>query len=485
MATTVSKVVETAARYCMLLVLSRALGVHRFGLFALAMTVTHVFAIFCRLGLNHGALRFVAEYRATGKPERIRALTRLVWRAVPVASALCLMLVFGATATFVRSSDYGAALSGPRVWVVLSLPFMAITPVLIAILRGAGRVTQGAIIEGFVQPLLCLGLIATMALLHQDGVLAFCFLLSWMLSCLLAWRGISRLPEMQPVAHEIEAHCAEVLPFSLVMLGISTIDVLTMSVDTLLVGHFRGGAEAGYYVAAQRTAVGLTLILFACNYAFAPVVPQYLQEGSRDKLEHLYRTVTKWVLMFSSPVAIIVLLCPELVLGFFGPGFAVGARNALVILTISQWLNIATGPGGYLLLMMSGNHRLMAVNSALALLTCVPLHLVLIPRYGATGAALATAFATSAVMLVILAQVWWKLRLFPYDARLLGTVIGVIACASSLHFALALLPVWTAVIGALTVYVVILCAFGLDGDDRDAWQSLTRAASGRLRATLR
>jgi O-antigen/teichoic acid export membrane protein len=243
--------------------------------------------------------------------------------------------------------------------------------------------------------------------------------------------------------------------------------------------------EVGFYGAAQRTAVGLTIVLFACNYAFAPAVPRYLQEGSREKLEHLYRTVTKWVLMFSSPAAVVVLLCPDQVLHLFGPGFAEGARSALLILTISQWLNIATGPGGYLLLLMSGNHRLMAINSALALVISLPLHLLLIPRYGATGAAIGTGFTTSLLMFVILGQVWWKLRLFPYDARLLGTIIGTLACAGSLQVALWYLPLWTAIAIALGVYAFILCTFGLDRDDRDAWQSLTRAASGRLRATQR
>jgi O-antigen/teichoic acid export membrane protein len=113
------------------------------------------------------------------------------------------------------------------------------------------------------------------------------------------------------------------------------------------------------------------------------------------------------MLLAAAPVVTLMVCFPHWLMWLFGDEFVAGAP-LLRILAIGQFINVATGSVGYLL-MMTGHEKDMR-NSLLVVAPCsILLSLWLIPLYGATGAAVATALAIAGQNL--LAVFWVRRRL--------------------------------------------------------------------------
>uniref|UniRef100_B3EM06 Polysaccharide biosynthesis protein n=1 Tax=Chlorobium phaeobacteroides (strain BS1) TaxID=331678 RepID=B3EM06_CHLPB len=101
------------------------------------------------------------------------------------------------------------------------------------------------------------------------------------------------------------------------------------------------------------------------------------------------RNTAKLMTLIASPLLLLFLVAPQWVMGMFGEEFQKGGV-LLSILAIGQFVNVATGSVGYVL-MMSGNEKLMRNNVAFVAVLSVVLNAALVPLYGAFGAAIATA----------------------------------------------------------------------------------------------
>ena len=100
---------------------------------------------------------------------------------------------------------------------------------------------------------------------------------------------------------------------------------------------------------------------------------------------------------------------PEPILRLFGPDFVTGAP-LLRLLSIGQFINVATGSVGYLL-MMTGHERTLRLNITLATAVNLWLCLWLIPKMGPFGAAIATAVPLALMNLLSAYFVYTKLRI--------------------------------------------------------------------------
>ena len=80
----------------------------------------------------------------------------------------------------------------------------------------------------------------------------------------------------------------------------------------------------------------------------------------------------------------------------------------LAILAVGQFINVVTGSVGWILI-MCGYERMMRNNIVICAALSVGLNLLLVPRFGVIGAALATAITLSLQMLIAAVMVWHKL----------------------------------------------------------------------------
>jgi O-antigen/teichoic acid export membrane protein len=148
--------------------------------------------------------------------------------------------------------------------------------------------------------------------------------------------------------------------------------------------------------------------------------------GERARLDHLYQASTWWMIAVTWPLYLLLLIFPSVFAGMFGSSYTAGA-TALAILSAAGLFNLATG-NITVLLLMAGNSMLNMLNAAGSLTINIVLNLILIPRYGMSGAAVAWAASIVANNLAAAFQVNRLLHQHPFGSLYWLVTGGAIGC---------------------------------------------------------
>jgi O-antigen/teichoic acid export membrane protein len=178
--------------------------------------------------------------------------------------------------------------------------------------------------------------------------------------------------------------------------------------DILVLGAWSDPEQVGVYGIAMRIALLTTFVLSAVNIVVAPQFAALHAAGDSAGLKRVAQRTAFWTRAIAVPALLVLLTVPDLILQFFGPKFKEGAW-ALRILAVGQFVNLATGPVGIILL-MTGNEKIMRNNIAVSAALNLIGNLVLVPTYGAIGAAASTATALVFMNIVSWAAVRNKLN---------------------------------------------------------------------------
>jgi O-antigen/teichoic acid export membrane protein len=239
-----------------------------------------------------------------------------------------------------------------------------------------------------------------------------------------------------------------------------------------LIGHFLNARQLGIYAVSAAIVAYVPIALQSVNQIFSPTIADLHARREQELLGRVYKSLTKWVLVCTLPLALVLIMFAKPLMRIFGPDFEAG-WVVLVIGTVGQLVNCGVGSAGYLLL-MSGNERRLIKVQAVGTVVTVGLGLLLVPRWGIVGAA----FATCVTMILTnswnLVQVRRVLGLFPYSKAsflrlLLPTLGATVAVLSSQMLFRNVAPVWVGMGASLfvsyAVFIAISFLSGLDDDD--------------------
>ena len=196
--------------------------------------------------------------------------------------------------------------------------------------------------------------------------------------------------------------------------------------DLLLLSHLRDATEVGIYGAASRAVTIGTFALQAIRLAIAPQISRLLARGDRAQAQTVYQTATWWLIVVSWPLFLSLAVFGSALLGVFGSGFDQGA-TALAILSMAMLVNLGTG-NVTVVLLMGGKSSWNLLNTAVALVLNVGLNLVLIPRFGMEGAAIAWAVSIIVDNLMALTEVWLFLGMRPFGPGYLPAASAALGC---------------------------------------------------------
>lgn len=422
-------------------VLARSLGPASYGVYAIGWTIFRLGTLLGAVGLDRGVLRFAAgaeKVEATSRTGTGRAwvVRDAVFMGFFAAAAVAATLTFLGP-TLVDSWFRKPEVASVLVWFSIAVAFASLLRVLVAATWTTGTVVYGVICEDLLQPGLNLGLIV-LALVAGWGLrgVSQAVLISVALSSLLALYFVGRLFGWSPPDVADRQHGRpELLRFSMTAGAAAALPVFLTWTDRVLVGALRPAAEMGIYQAASQIPVVFSLVLSGITGSvFGSLVAHLHAQGERERVSALFRFATRWGIYVSAPILIVlVVLSREVVILLYGGDYA-GGQLPLLILAFGGFMNAATGPVG-LLLVMVGRERAWLIASSLALILDVVLQLVLTPRLGLPGAALATVLSLGCAfgLGLILAR---KLGYWPYDSlswRALLALLAVGGLAWALH----------------------------------------------------
>ena len=464
-----------ATGYLFKIYLARVLGAEALGIYALGMTIVGLLGIFNALGLPYSAVRFVAAYTATSKYDLLRGF---------LARSISLLLIFnfllgGAVllaGPWVAVHIYHTpALSRYLALFALIMFFGALTGFLSQVLTGYKDVARRTVITNFIGSPLTM--IFTL-LLVGSGLGLWGYILAQvagafvviLLLVIAAWNLTPKAA--RAFSGSVPPLEGEVISFSAVVFGVSFLEFMLSQADKILIGFYLNARQVGIYAVAAALVTFVPIILQSVNQIFSPTIADLHARGQHELLGRIFQTLTKWTLGLTLPLAGVMIIFAPALMRIFGHDFETG-WPILVIGTMGQLINCGVGSVGYLLL-MSGNQRRLVRIQAIMACVMVALSVILIPRWGIAGAAVAAALTNVFNNIWYLVEVRRTLGLSPYNRgylRLLLPTSGNLAVLVLLKTTLkAVHPEWLVISAALLlaylVFIVVALGFGLDADDR-------------------
>jgi O-antigen/teichoic acid export membrane protein len=383
----------------LVLVVTHGLKADAAGVFFEAVALFTILSQWGELGADTGAVREVSRLRALGRAGDVR--TALIAALIPVIAfgLLALALVFGfahvLADAFFHSVHRDRAVSYLRLF-ALFLPIASACTVILAATRGFGTMRPYVAIQNIALPA-ARPLLVGVALVTGLGSVAVG--LAWALPLAFALVGALVLllgllhrdrrsgPSPLRPSRAPRAIAAEFWRFAGPRCLAGAFGVTVTWLDVLLVGAYTSSRDAAIYAAASRLSVVGTYGLYAMGMALAPQFSRLLAGRHLDRVQTLYQVATWWIMALCWPLYVIFAVYGRTLMSMFGAKYVSG-DVALLILALGGLVNLGTG-NSTVVLLMSGHSAWNMFNAGLSLAVNVGLNLILIPRLGIAGAAIA------------------------------------------------------------------------------------------------
>ena len=438
--------------FALVTVLTRGLGPASYGAFVSAMGIFTVLSNTAELGADTGLVRTIARLRAL---DRVRDIRKTVY--VAVIPPLVVGTLF-AVAMWVWAPQlahiFGKGKGSDQIaefarWMAPFLPAGGVVLVLLSATRGFGTmvptVTVDRLGRPFVQVALALGLIVLAGSHHANhGLIALSWALPQLVGAVIGlwwlWglllkaerrdRRLNGRRRSRPTSVLAEKFWRFTAPRGLA--GIFQIVVLWL--NTLLVGRLASTAKAGVFNAATRYITAGLMVGVAIQHVAGPKLSELMAQRSWDRARGVYQTTTAWLMVATWPLYLTFGLFAPTLLRIFGHGFE-GGTGALEVLGFTMLAATAVGTVDMVLL-MGGKSSWNLINTVVGLSSNIILNLVLIPRFGGTGAAIAWSSSILFTNLAPLAQVWKFLGMHPFGRGFPKVVLAAGAAYGALGLVL-------------------------------------------------
>ncbi len=462
--------------YAFAVVVARGLGVSDAGAFFEVAALGLMLSTFAQLGTTGGVVRMVATYLATGRQQDVRrtltiALVPVVVAAVALGVAMIVLAPF-----IVRELIHGADRSVAVVYLRVTGAFLVVDATFGVLLRACQAfgamlplVALGSIGVPLVRFVGGLGVattgrgpVAMIIIWFVPEIVGLGVACAWLLRLVRsAESGGNRSVEPRPRT----VLASEFWGYTIYQAFSAIVAIVLLRLDVILLGALESARAAAVYSAAGRYLVAGTTLLTAIVFVIGPQLAGMLSQERYGAARLIYQTATMWLVAVSFPVFLTLAIFSPVLMSIFGPRFVSG-QTALAILALAMLVNMGTG-AVRAALSMGGKSAWVLLDNSISLAVNVGFNLVLIPKMGMDGAAIAWAASIVIGNLLPLGQVYHLWGLQPLSAggvRVVGAA-AVYAAVCGLVRAFAGATAGALIEGAVAGTVVYLAALWVIRDD--------------------
>ena len=448
--------------FALVVVVTRGLGAEGAGVFFTAVALFMIASNVTELGADTGLVRAISRYRALGRDADVRPILATALWPVLATGGVAAALVFALAAPLARAIFEEAYRAEGSEYLRLFAPFLLVSgasTVLVSGARGFGTMAPYVLVENLGKPAARLLLVLGAVLLGLSATwIAFAWVIPVVAGFAVAVLVFDRLVRTLERDAGVPARrsrppglATEFWRFAGPRGLAGAFQVAITWLDVLLVSSMRTAQEAGVYAAVSRLVVMGTLALQAVRLALAPQLSGLLARDRKAEAEDLYRVATWWLIAASWPLYLAFATFAPFVLGLFGPEFPRG-QHVLLILSLAMLVNLGTGNVTAVLL-MGGRSSWNLFNTIGAVTLNVGLNLLLIPRLGIEGAAIAWTASIVFDNVAALLEVRFLLGIRPFGDGYWKVATGSLVCVGGAGLAAraALGATWGSGILALAV----------------------------------
>lgn len=373
----------------------RYLSQEGYGAFAYALSLVAVGESIVTLGLDRAVTRFVPIFEERRQYDRLFGTLVLAVGTVVALGVAFVVLVVGLQGWLAGSVIGDRELVTVLVILVVLAPIQAYDGLIVGMFAVFGNAWAIFVRKHVLGPLLRLAAVGLLIVVGSGvGFLAAGYvaagligivIYSVMLWRLLVQRGL--LARLRSSGISFPAR--EIFGFALPLLSLDLVQVVLAASDVILLEHFHDTAEVASFRVVHSAAVLNQVIFHSFALLFTPLAARFFARGDMDGINQLYWRTATWMAVFSFPIfAMTFSLAGPVTVALYGETYRDSAIY-LALLSLGYYFNVALGFNG-LTLNVVGRLRYIVTLNILAAVTNVGLNLILIPHYGALGAAIGT-----------------------------------------------------------------------------------------------
>jgi O-antigen/teichoic acid export membrane protein len=420
--------VATISAFIFQFILGRALSPGEVGIFNLGLTISSLVGLVILVGLDRGVVRFIAHYLSLNDREHELGTISNSLRIL-----LLTTIIFTPISWFLADEVATAVFHKPELAPVLrvltlTLPFITLTRWAMGVFLGYKQVKPIVFIEQILVPVLRIvgAILIIITISKTAATISLSYLIAaivgFVFSAVSIWLYVNaRKGDIRPASVY-----SGLLLFSWPLLFAGLLNRTNTYTETLVLGGFASSEQVGIYTICLKISIILTIFFEALNGIWAPFIAEIFARSDLNKLANQFKAATYWAFSLTLPFALLMFLEAPTILAVFGPEYIQGAL-ILRILVISQVIYVLGGMSA-LVLIMTGYSRLNLMDLILTVLLSLLLDFMIIPTYGATGAAIASMATIGFVTLLRSTQVYFKIHIHPYHKDLLKpSIAGLIS----------------------------------------------------------
>jgi O-antigen/teichoic acid export membrane protein len=373
----------------------RHLSKSDYGAFAYALGVASMGGVAVGLGLHKSVPRFLPLYQERGDYPRMFGATLLAASTVGGLGLSVVLLAHG-----LQGLLLGRAVSDPTSLALL-LVLIVLTPIeaLDHLLQGLLATFVGAKALFFRRNVLgpLLRIAAVLLVLATAGdvyLLAYGYVvggllgaLSYVAILLHTWKRKGLLDQLRSQGVRVPAR--EIFGYSLPLLSSELLSILKGSFVVVLLELLRSTTSVAEYRAILPVARANLVVLTSFSLLFIPVASRLYAKGDWEGIHDLFWQTSTWIAVLSFPLlAATTTLAEPLAVLLFGPSYA-SSGSVLAVLAAGFYFHAALG-ANTATLRVCGSVRYLVASDVATAFVGIGLHVLLIPRFGALGAASAT-----------------------------------------------------------------------------------------------
>ena len=471
------------------IVFGRLLGPAPLGIYRQVAQILTVGGQLGLAGFNYAAMRFIAAARASGSLGEVKGTARVALGATLMSSGTVFALLVVGADLIAGLFEPGDVRAGQLATFIrlgaVYVPLFAVLQVLRYCTQGYKTMVPSVIAGNIVQPAarFVLGVGALLLGFEVAGAVTT-LAASMAAGAAVAAVLFVRLLSSEERAATPKARSGEIVRFALPQAGASLLGIQSLGLGILVLGIISDNVAVGFFSVALALEAPGGIFLSGIVNIWAPVVSDLHARGAMDRLDSLYKTITRWVATFSFPMFAALILEPDLFIEVtFGPDFLTAA-TVVMVMAAGNFFYTGTGPTGYVI-SMTGHPGYNFVNSLVSVVLYVALAYLVVPTHGVLGMAFvhSSVVALSNSARVVIA--WRLVGVQPFGRSFLKPVIATAVGAVVLLLWRVIPgdPIWLEIAGLIVAglaYLAVLRALGVDEEERYVFDRIkARALRGR------
>lgn len=467
--------------YIYKIVLAREYGAESYGVFVLSLMLVGWLTIFSKLGFGEGLARFIPLYKAKNENNKASYLIKKSLTITASLSIISGVLLF-AVSRFIAVNIFGNLELEIFLKIFsLAIPLTVLSSIYLSILRAYEEIFWVSFIGNILQSIVNLGTILLLIFLNTGAISISISYTLGMLAVLITSRilvhkkvpknfDFTAIKEKNRLFKEFSSYSTPLIFFGII------ISILHWT-DSFMIGILRSVREVGLYNAAVPISLLITISIDLFRQLFLPLVTKEYSKNEIGNVRELSKQIGKWVYMVSLPVFILLYLYPDFFIELlFGAEFVVAAGSLRILAIGAMFVSLFEVSKE--LLSMEGKSGLILKDTLAVFIINVVLNLVLIPKFGINGAAIATTTSLATLGVMFALQARKDLNIIPLRKKMLnisiagfGAMISLIALNSLIADTIVLKLLSFCVF--LGIYVLLIFVIGcLDKNDKSVLSAI-------------